>query len=108
VGQVTVLPVALAARPVPEPRLAHLRNLFVDRGHWGTGLAATLLGAAVATARERGHAEMRLFTPARHARARRFYEREGWTPAGAEFHDRGPGLPMVEYRRALLDEARPR
>jgi hypothetical protein len=44
---------------------------------------------------------MRLFTPAAHARARRFYEREGWVAAGDEFHDAGPNLALVEYRRAL-------
>jgi hypothetical protein len=33
------------------------------------------------------------------ARARRFYEREGWRPAGDPHDDPVPGLSMVEYRR---------
>jgi hypothetical protein len=53
------------------------------------------------SARERGSARMRLFTPAGHGRARRFYEREGWVPAGEEFHAAGPNLVLIEYRYAL-------
>jgi hypothetical protein len=44
---------------------------------------------------------MRLFTPAAHGRARRFYEREGWAAAGGEFHDPTPDLVLVEYRLGL-------
>ena len=41
--------------------------------------AATVKDAdSLACARGRGYAWMRLFTPAAQARARRFYEREGW------------------------------
>jgi GNAT superfamily N-acetyltransferase len=105
-GQVTVLPAARGPRPVGDPGLAHLRNLFVRRDMWGSGLARALLAAAVDAARERGFARMRLFVAAGQARARRFYEREGWAPAGAAFHDPGPGLEIVEYRRAV-DDRRP-
>lgn len=101
VGQITVLPAARAARPVDVPTLAHLRNLFVRRDLWGTGLASALHDAGVAAARERGFAQMRLFTPAAHGRARRFYEREGWLAAGEQFHDAGPDLVLIEYRRPL-------
>src|SRR5690348_15157427 len=53
-GQVTIQPAAGAARPVGEPGLAHLRNLFVRADLWGTGLARTLHDAALDAARERG------------------------------------------------------
>ena len=89
--------------PSTTPALAHLRNLFVRREHWGTGVATTLLAAAIAAARERGYEQMRLFTPAQQRRARRFYEREGWAVAGEEYHDPGPDLVIVEYRRALRE-----
>jgi GNAT superfamily N-acetyltransferase len=98
---VAVLPARKAGRPVDEPGLAHLRNLFVDRSQWGTGLAAALMRAAVDDARERGFAQMRLFVAEGQARARRFYEREGWRPAGAPFEDPAVGLRMVEYRLRL-------
>jgi GNAT superfamily N-acetyltransferase len=101
VGQVTFLPAARSAMPVDDPALAHLRNLFVDREHWGTGLARELHDAAIAAARERGFERMRLYTPARHGRARRFYEREGWVQAGEELYLPGPDLVVVEYRNTL-------
>ena len=101
IGQVTVLPAAIAARPVDEPGLAHLRNLFVDREFWGAGVARLLTAEAVDTARERGFTALRLFVAEGHARARRFYEREGWEPAGEPFFDPVPGLSLVEYRRAV-------
>ena len=45
VGQVTVVPAASAARPVEEPGLGHLRNLYVARSQWGSGLAPELDGS---------------------------------------------------------------
>ena len=46
---------------------------------------------------------MRLFVAAGEARARRFYEREGWLPVGDPFDDPVPGLTMLEYRYTLRD-----
>ena len=103
-GQLTVLPAARAPHPVSGSALAHLRNLFVERDFWGTDLARTLNAAAVQAARERGYEALRLFTPARQDRARRFYEREGWVQLGEPFHDPGPELELVEYRYALRSE----
>jgi GNAT superfamily N-acetyltransferase len=64
------------------PGLVHLRQLFVLPEWWGTGLATELLAAAIAEARRRGYERMRLFTPRDHARARRFYMREGFSATG--------------------------
>ena len=84
-----------------EPGLAHLTSLFVRRGSWGGGVATELLHRAVDRARERGFTRMRLFTPAEQARARRFYEREGWQAAGDPVANEHFGMPIVEYRRPL-------
>lgn len=100
VGQVTVLPASIAARPDDEPGLAHLRNLVVDREFWGAGVARLLTAAAVETARERGFTTIRLFVAEGQLRARRFYEREGWSVVGDPFFDPLPGLRLVECRRA--------
>ena len=62
--------------------------------------AGALHAAAVDAARERGFTEMRLFTAAGQARARRFYEREGWVQAGDELHDPVPNLVLIEYHLA--------
>jgi GNAT superfamily N-acetyltransferase len=101
VGQVTVVPAAHAARPVEEPELGHLRNLYVARSQWGSGLASALLRTAEQDARDRGFTTLRLFVAEGQARARRFYGREGWEPAGPPFFDPVPGLTMLEYRRGL-------
>jgi GNAT superfamily N-acetyltransferase len=81
--------------------LAHLWGLFVREPYWGSGLAPRLLAMAVAEASARGHRAMRLFTPAGQARARAFYEREGWTTDGVERFEPMLGLDLVEYRRGL-------
>jgi GNAT superfamily N-acetyltransferase len=85
-----------------DDSVAHLWQLFVRRAYWGGGAAPRLLADAVAEARARGYATMRLFTPEGQLRARRFYEREGWTLFGASF-DGGLGIPLVEYRRPLRE-----
>jgi GNAT superfamily N-acetyltransferase len=99
VGQVTALPALKSiARRTDDAKLAHLRHLFVAQSHWGAGLAKTLDDAALEHARDAGFTAMRLFTPAAQARARRFYEREGWRPVSDEFFEPPIGLTMVEYR----------
>jgi GNAT superfamily N-acetyltransferase len=100
-GYVSLLPASDSRRPVADPGLAHFWMLFVRASWWGTGLAHRLHGAACAAAAARGYTAMRLFTPAGQARARRFYEREGWTPAGEPHLDDDLRMELVEYRRAL-------
>jgi len=100
-GHSSFVAAAAHSRPVQDPELAHLTALFVEPSHWGTGLATVLHGAALRAAAERGFSEMRLFTPTGQARARRFYEREGWTAWGPPELDEAFGLELVEYRRRL-------
>jgi GNAT superfamily N-acetyltransferase len=100
-GQVSFLPAAKARRPLPDPTVAHLGQLFVRRARWGTGLACALLDHAATEAAAAGYRTMRLFTPAGQARARRFYEREGWTVHGAPVLEDSIGLDLLEYRRPL-------
>lgn len=100
-GQVAYLPASSSRHPDSDPALAHLGQLFVRRRHWGTGLATRLLNVAIADATARGFTAMRLYTPAGQARARRFYEREGWSLHGKPMHEPSLGLVLVEYRRAL-------
>ena len=100
-GQVAFLPAKQAWHPVEDSGLAHLRQMFLTPDFWGTDLARTLHHRAVHAAFKRGFRAMRLFAPAGQARARRFYEREGWTAAGEPFHDPGVGLQIIEYARPL-------
>ncbi len=102
VGHVGFLPAdRLSFAQVDDPGLAHFRQLFVTRGHWGTGLARRLHAVAVDEARARDFTGMRLFTPGGQERARRFYEREGWSLARPPAFDERIGLEIAEYRHAL-------
>jgi GNAT superfamily N-acetyltransferase len=101
-GHVAFLPATRGWRAVEDPTLAHLRQLFLTPDSWGTGLARTLHARAIQAAHQRGFSAIRLFTPAGQARARRFYEREGWAVDGEPFCDPGFGpLELVSYRRPL-------
>jgi diamine N-acetyltransferase len=96
VGVVTWLP---ARTPSPDGHLpdVHFRHLFVLEAYWGSGIARELHSAAVEEMRRRGIGSARLFTPADQARARRFYEREGWTLRVERYFDPRIGFDIVEY-----------
>ena len=84
-----------AERPV-VPGLCHLWQLFVLPEWWGRGVAPLLHDAATGAMRAQGYERARLFTPSLHARARRFYERRGWTLTGEEWSD-DLALMLTEY-----------
>ena len=89
---------------MPQPGVpgsAHLWQLFVRPRWWGSGIATALLAEAVAAARAEGYARMRFFTPRDQARARAFYEREGFAHTGWEALEEALGLVLVEYAREL-------
>jgi GNAT superfamily N-acetyltransferase len=100
-GHVTYLPATESRVPSDDPKLAHLEQLFVRRSYWGSGVASQLLAVAVKDAADSGFERMRLGTPAEHLRARRFYEREGWSTDGRVVDSEPLGLPLVEFYVAL-------
>jgi GNAT superfamily N-acetyltransferase len=71
---------------------------------WGSGAGKALLAAGLDTLAERGFAEASLWVLEDNPRARRFYEREGWTHDGARKQDEFLGVTVdeVRYRRSLL------
>jgi GNAT superfamily N-acetyltransferase len=88
--------------PDPPPAgTINLWQLFVRPAWQGRGIATWLMEAAASEARQRGFTRMRLWTPQGQSRARRFYEREGWTATGVVHEDSPFGLPTVEYTRTL-------
>jgi GNAT superfamily N-acetyltransferase len=99
-GQVSFVPASASPLPSEDPALAHLSGLFVDERWWGSGLARTLHSRVVEEASAREFTRMRLFTPVGQARARRFYEREGWVVGSIEL-DLAGGLPAIEYQRDI-------
>jgi GNAT superfamily N-acetyltransferase len=80
--------------------LAHLWQLFVRPPWWGRGVAPLLHDAAIAQMKRSGYERARLFTPSRHARARRFYERRGWTATADAWNDE-LALVLTEYVQTL-------
>ena len=82
-------------------------QVYVDAAHRGSGVAATLLAEAARLVAEGGHRRAWLAVVSGNARARRFYEREGWVDDGLYVHDapvEGGSIP-VECRRMVTDVA---
>src|SRR4051794_10882658 len=101
-GHVGITHAAERERPhVRIPGRAHLWMLFVRPDWWGSGLAKRLHRLGLEQAAQQEDEAIRLYTPHGAARARAFYEREGWTLASRAFAEPLLGLDLVEYRRDL-------
>ena len=79
-----------------------LEQIFVVGAGRGTGLATELIERGKTVIRDAGHAQGWLAVVAGNARARAFYEREGWVDAGAFAYqaqtDAGPiDVPCRRY-----------
>jgi len=99
-GHVAFFPARVPGAGALIPGMAHVWQLFVLPEWWGRGVAPVLHGAAIAEMESRGYRQARLYTPTRHRRARRFYERRGWSAVGEEWND-NLKLMLCQYRRAL-------
>ncbi|GHF45219.1 N-acetyltransferase [Streptomyces griseosporeus] len=82
---------------------AELYAIYVDPAHYGTGVGRLLLAESVRRCSAAGHARMFLWVLKDNTRARRFYERAGFTADGAEepFEVQGVPVPEVRYVRDL-------
>jgi GNAT superfamily N-acetyltransferase len=85
----------------PRPGVARLTQLFVREPHWGSGLAGELHELILTGMRERGFERACLWAATGQARARAFYEREGWHATGALDAENDLGLELMEYEREL-------
>jgi GNAT superfamily N-acetyltransferase len=63
---------------------AEIWSLYVDPPYWGSGVSAALLTAGCNRLSRVGHEQAFLWVLATNMRARRFYERNGWTTDGVE------------------------
>jgi GNAT superfamily N-acetyltransferase len=82
-----------------ERGTGELRDLYVVPDAWGSGVAAALHETALDWMRRRAD-EAILWVGEANGRARRFYEREGWTPDG-ERRASSLGPPEIRYRLRL-------
>ncbi len=92
-------------RGVPDParpRSPFLMSLWLDPALRGTGAGDRLVGAVLRWARDAGAREVVLHVDKRDARARRFYERNGFRVTGAELARERDGLPELEMRKEPL------
>jgi GNAT superfamily N-acetyltransferase len=92
--------VGLAVYARDSGTTGELRDLYVVPDAWGTGVAQALLGVALDAMRENGLAEAVLWVGEANSRARRFYEREGWSGDGATRRST-LGPTELRYRRRL-------
>jgi predicted cupin superfamily sugar epimerase/GNAT superfamily N-acetyltransferase len=85
-----------------------VEQVYVDAGHRGTGLAGLLLAEAERLVAAGGHPRAWLAVASGNARARRFYEREGWTDEGEFAYDapvEGGTFPVPCHR--MVRDVRP-
>ncbi len=96
-----------ACGPTDDPEGAgELYSVNVDPDQWGTGAGQALI-EAVERRLSRDHEIAVLWVIPANARARRFYERNGWTVDGAERSADvlGVTVPEVRYRKQLRPPA---
>ena len=87
----------------PVPRQQEIYAFYVHPRSWGTGAAQAMWDETVERLSTRSTAPIVLWTLAGAARARRFYERNGWMLTGCtELRDFGDGNQshLVQYRSA--------
>jgi ribosomal protein S18 acetylase RimI-like enzyme len=83
-----------------------VEQVYVSRAHRGSGVAASLLATAEAIVAGSGHQSAWLAVAVGNARARRFYERNGWKDCGPIAYpaatDQGPILtPSRRYEKPV-------
>jgi GNAT superfamily N-acetyltransferase len=97
-----VVGVVQADEDLPAPRdLPEITMLYVDPDAWGSPVAAALLRAAETWMASRSHGSARLRVVEEHHRARRFYEREGWSLDPDLEPVRNDFGRLLYYRRSL-------
>ncbi|MDT0472859.1 GNAT family N-acetyltransferase [Streptomyces sp. DSM 41014] len=87
------------------PGSAELYALYVHPEHCGTGIGGALLAESLRRCRADGRTRVHLWVLKANVRARRFYERWGFTADGAEepYEVDGVEVPEVRYTKDLRD-----
>ncbi|MFF2012159.1 GNAT family N-acetyltransferase [Streptomyces sp. NPDC058195] len=88
--------------PAGPPARGGLHALYVTPEQTGTGAGRALMAEVLARAAAQGLVELELWVLRENVRARRFHERAGFGPDGAEesFEADGVRVPEVRYVRA--------
>jgi ribosomal protein S18 acetylase RimI-like enzyme len=88
-----------------SPELGQLYAIYVVPHAQGSGAGPALMSAALAALAERFD-EAILWVATENPRARRFYEREGWSEDGERVDDSIPGVTLPETRYRVSGLAR--
>jgi GNAT superfamily N-acetyltransferase len=79
-----------------------IRTMFVDSGHWRSGVGSALLEAALEELRRLGYSEATLWSFDSNERANAFYEAHGFTRDGSvRTEEAWAHILEVRYRRSL-------
>jgi GNAT superfamily N-acetyltransferase len=84
-------------------RVGEITAIYVLPEAWGAGLGRSLMTVAVSYLAAAGYETAALWVLESNARARRFYDRAGWTADGSAKQEEIAGSPVTEvrYRRPL-------
>jgi GNAT superfamily N-acetyltransferase len=94
-----VVGVIRIGRDPDEPTRGHVFSLYVDPDWQGSGVGRLLLAAAHEWFAGEGLADATLWVFEANARARAFYERNGWQPDGGTRVEPALGEPEIRLRR---------
>ena len=85
--------------------VGELYAIYVHPNAWDIGAGRALMSSAVHALRELGYAGAVLWVLGSNERARRFYERAGWSTDGATKVEERPGVALheVRYARRLIE-----
>jgi ribosomal protein S18 acetylase RimI-like enzyme len=99
----TIVGIAAVGPDRADPTRGELQMINVAPDAWGRGVATPLLRSAERELLETGFREAILWVLESNLRARRFYEREGWSADGTMKEEERPGftLRQVRYHRRL-------
>jgi GNAT superfamily N-acetyltransferase len=85
----------------PDVEVGELDAINVDPDHWGTGVDAGLLVAALEVLRAVGFSAAILWVHPGNARARSFYEARGWISDEVERDQEVLGVTVPEVRYSI-------
>jgi GNAT superfamily N-acetyltransferase len=92
----------LAPGPGQRQARAELYAIYLDQAQWSTGAGRALLDAVLGRAVAAGYASVSLWVLEENSRARRFYQRAGFSATGeSQVLDDLGGVTEIRYERPL-------
>jgi GNAT superfamily N-acetyltransferase len=88
-----------------NPEMGYIFDLFVLPDYWGKGIGEGLMYEAHQVFNDNGHKAALLYVFEANMRARRFYDRLGWSPDGRVYDKEISGVPVrfLCYKLTLED-----